>query len=169
MSEAQKIQRITHVFENAYRSEQSCLVVDGLERIIEYSAAGPRFSNAILQTVAVLLNRMPPPGKRLLVIATTAIRPMLRELIELEFTRELPVPNVTSQAELRIIFEHFALSENHLTREESEEILLSLDGRRFIVGVKKLLGIVEMAGQEMENRVNCFLEAFHSQFYQLDN
>ena len=163
MSEGQKIQKLTHVFDNAYRSEQSCLVVDGLERIIEYSAAGPRFSNAILQTVAVLMNRGPPSGKKLLVIATTAIRPMLRELIEMEFTRELCVPSVVSVAELEVVFEQYAQKEEYLSGEECEEIMGKLQGQQFVVGIKKLLGIVEMAGQEGENKVNCFMEAFESQ------
>lgn len=163
MSEAQKIQKLTHTFENAYRSEQSCLVVDGLERIIEYSAAGPRFSNAILQTVAVLLNKVPPPGRRLLVIATIGIREMLRELIELEFTRELVVPSIISTDELEKVLTDYAIPENHLTEGEAREIINSINRQQFIVGVKKLLAIIEMAGQETENRVHCFLDAFQAQ------
>ena len=42
------------------------------ERLLEYAAIGPHFSNAILQTLLVLLKRPPPPGRRLLVFGTTS-------------------------------------------------------------------------------------------------
>ncbi len=52
MSEAQKAGKITQFFEDAYKSELSCLILDDIERLVEYVKIGPRFSNVILQVRA---------------------------------------------------------------------------------------------------------------------
>jgi vesicle-fusing ATPase len=44
-----KSSQITRVFEDAYRSPLSVILVDDIERLLEYVAIGPRFSNAVLQ------------------------------------------------------------------------------------------------------------------------
>jgi vesicle-fusing ATPase len=38
----------------------------------DYVPIGPRFSNAVLQTLLVLLKRQPPPGKKLLILGTSS-------------------------------------------------------------------------------------------------
>ncbi len=40
-----KINAITKIFEDAYRSTLSCVVLDNIERLIEFIDIGPRFSN----------------------------------------------------------------------------------------------------------------------------
>ena len=46
----------------------SIIVLDDLERLLEYVPIGPRFSNTILQVLLVLLKKQPPAGRRLLVL-----------------------------------------------------------------------------------------------------
>lgn len=46
--ENQKINAIVKVFEDAYRSGFSCIILDNIERLIEFVDMGPRFSNSIL-------------------------------------------------------------------------------------------------------------------------
>ncbi|XWS18393.1 hypothetical protein CRYUN_Cryun32bG0039700 [Craigia yunnanensis] len=60
------------VFEDAYKSPLSIIILDDIERLLDYVAIGPRFSNLISQTLLVLLKRLPPKGKKLLVIGTTS-------------------------------------------------------------------------------------------------
>lgn len=36
------------IFDDAYKSPLSCVVLDNIERLIEYIDLGPRFSNPIL-------------------------------------------------------------------------------------------------------------------------
>lgn len=68
-----KINQIVKVFEDAYRSKQACIIIDNLERLLEYIDLGPRFSNDILQTFLILLKRLPKkPDSRLLIIGTTS-------------------------------------------------------------------------------------------------
>ncbi|KAF5474413.1 hypothetical protein F2P56_006314, partial [Juglans regia] len=70
--ESTKCAQIVKVFEDAYKSPLSIIILDDIERLLEYVAIGPRFSNIISQTLLVLLKRLPPKGKKLLVIGTTS-------------------------------------------------------------------------------------------------
>lgn len=40
----------------------SIVILDDIERLLEYVAIGPRFSNTILQTLLVLLKKVRSPG-----------------------------------------------------------------------------------------------------------
>ncbi|KAL6538341.1 hypothetical protein OROGR_012329 [Orobanche gracilis] len=60
LSEPTKCGQIVKVFEDAYRSPLSIIILDDIERLLEYVAIGPRFSNLISQTLLVLLKRLPP-------------------------------------------------------------------------------------------------------------
>ena len=71
-SESKRCDRIESAFDQAYKSPNSIVVLDDLERLLEYVPIGPRFSNEALQTLLVLLAKVPPNGRRLLVIATTS-------------------------------------------------------------------------------------------------
>jgi vesicle-fusing ATPase len=48
MSEGIKIQQIVKTFEDAYKSNLSLIILDDIERLIEFIHIGPRFSNLIL-------------------------------------------------------------------------------------------------------------------------
>ena len=48
-------------------------MLDDIERLLEYVAIGPRFSNAVLQTLLVLLKKQPPAGRKLFVVGTTGL------------------------------------------------------------------------------------------------
>ncbi|EEP82378.1 vesicular-fusion protein SEC18 [Uncinocarpus reesii 1704] len=79
-SEMAKIQHMSKVFNDAYKSPTSVVVMDNIERIIDWVPIGPRFSNSVLQTVMVLLRKQPPKGRRLLILATTTERSILKQL-----------------------------------------------------------------------------------------
>lgn len=51
---------IFKVFDDAYKSQLSCVVVDDIERLLDYVPIGPRFSNLVLQALLVLLKKPPP-------------------------------------------------------------------------------------------------------------
>jgi hypothetical protein len=48
------------VFEDAYKSTHSVIVIDDLERLLDYVPMGSRFSNVVLQALLVLLKKRPP-------------------------------------------------------------------------------------------------------------
>ncbi|KAG5840934.1 hypothetical protein ANANG_G00194160 [Anguilla anguilla] len=69
-SEIAKCQAIKKIFDDAYKSQLSCVVVDDIERLLDYVPIGPRFSNLVLQALLVLLKKTPPRGRKLLIIGT---------------------------------------------------------------------------------------------------
>ena len=79
-SEPAKIAAIAKVFEDAYKSDLSCIVLDDIERLIDYVRIGPRFSTPVLQALFALLKKPPPKeNSRLLVLGTTADPHFLEE------------------------------------------------------------------------------------------
>jgi vesicle-fusing ATPase len=58
-SDLGKINKIVKIFEDAYKSPLSMIVLDDIERLIEFIHIGPRFSNTVLQTILVLLKKRP--------------------------------------------------------------------------------------------------------------
>ncbi|KAI8030453.1 Vesicle-fusing ATPase [Camellia lanceoleosa] len=57
--ESSKCAQIVKVFEDAYKSPLSIIILDDIERLLEYVVIGPRFSNLISQTLMVLFKRLP--------------------------------------------------------------------------------------------------------------
>ena len=65
LSESARCARLVQVFEDAYKSVSSVIVVDDIEKLIDYAPIGPRFSNVLLQALLALLNRKPPKNHKL--------------------------------------------------------------------------------------------------------
>ena len=65
LSETARSARIVQVFEDAFKSPNSVIVVDDVEKLIDYAPIGPRFSNVLLQTLSALLNKKPPKNHKL--------------------------------------------------------------------------------------------------------
>jgi len=154
-SEGQKIAAITKIFQDSYKSPLSVIVVDNIERLLDWVPIGPRFSNGVLQALMVLMARRPPAGKRLLVIATTSIRPMLTDMQMSEvFDSELRISPVSTLSALSKILADVQLFHS---RAEHEDALSQLQIAGFgnegklNIGVKKLLSIIEMARQEPQD------------------
>ena len=126
---------------------------------------GARFSNAVLQTILVLFKRRPPKGRRLLIIATSSLRPILTDLgLAESFDSELRVPPITNLTALDHVLEELALFSSESERKRAIQMLeeagfASHRSRRgeadydskLQIGIKKLLSTVEMARQEPDN------------------
>lgn len=56
----QFVPTLFQIFDDAYKSQLSCVVVDDIERLLDYVPIGPRFSNLVLQALLVLLKKPPP-------------------------------------------------------------------------------------------------------------
>ena len=92
-TESAKCMTIRKIFDDAYRSSMSCIVVDNIERLIDYGPIGPRYSNLTLQALLVLLKKPPPRGKRLLIICTTS-----RKEVSIFFSRLKTLTTVIIEA-----------------------------------------------------------------------
>lgn len=96
-TESAKCLSIRKVFDDAYRSQLSVVVVDNIERLLDYGPIGPRYSNLTLQALLVLLKKAPPKGRKLLVICTSSRRQVLEDMEMLSaFTSILHVPNLST-------------------------------------------------------------------------
>jgi len=111
LSEARKCDAILKVFEDAYKSPLSLIILDSIENLLEYVAVGPRFSQAVLQTLLVLVKRKPPSIKsKLMIIATSSQATLLESLgITQAFNVVVPVPALTQQAQVAAVLSAFKL------------------------------------------------------------
>ncbi|CAI5972413.1 unnamed protein product, partial [Closterium sp. NIES-64] len=144
MSEPSKCSAIAKVFDDAYKSAFSIVILDDIERLFEYVSIGPRFSNLVLQSLLVLVKRLPPEGHKLYVIATTSLPEALQQAMHLSssFNTVLTVPTL-SRIETRA-----ALKE--LDVFEADDIDTAVDALHSTVEemtIKKLLMFIEMASQ----------------------
>lgn len=141
-SEAAKCAKITKIFEDSYKSPLSVIVVDDIERILEYVPVGPRFSNAILQTLLVLFKRIPPKGRKLFVIGTASRREVLQEMDFMDcFSALLPAPVIKNYSEFKSALAELKLvDDNELHKAASSFTSESIT-------IKKLIMITEMARQ----------------------
>lgn len=68
-----KINSIDKIFRDAYKSSSSLIVIDNIDRIVEYVQTGPDFNNTVLQALLTLLSKPPTnPQCKLMIIGTTS-------------------------------------------------------------------------------------------------
>ena len=148
MHDAQKCHTLFQTFSDAYRSPLSVIFIDDIERIIEYTPVGCRFSNSVLQTLLILLRKPPPvEGRRLLVIATTSISHLLEDLqLNEAFNVTLHVSCLQSPAEYKAVLS--AVDNCSLSESEVEQLSASISKP---IGIKQLLMVLEMARSNGED------------------
>ncbi|KAM3859731.1 vesicle-fusing ATPase-like [Diretmus argenteus] len=154
-SEIAKCQAIKKIFEDAYKSQLSCVVVDDIERLLDYVPIGPRFSNLVLQALLVLLKKPPPKGRKLLIIGTTSRKDVLQEMEMLDaFSTTIHIPNISRGEQLVDALELLG----SFQEKERASIAKATKGRMLSIGIKKLLMVIEMAVQmDPDYRVSKFL------------
>ncbi|SPO35363.1 probable SEC18 - vesicular-fusion protein, functional homolog of NSF [Pseudozyma flocculosa] len=174
MGDAQKINFLNKVFLDAYKSPMSIIVIDNIEKIIEWVRIGPRFSNSVLQTLAVLLNKRPPKDKRLLVLATTSNRRMLQEMEMLNaFIAEITVPSITSLQSVDHVLRQMELFGDEQAHARCMQLLanagLAQEGQ-LNIGIKKLLSEIEMARLDSDpaDRLASSLSSVHASALDVD-
>ena len=149
MNEIQKIQHLSKLFTDAYKSTLNVLILDNIELFLDWVDIGPRFSSAVLAAIKGLLAQQPPRGRPLLILATTSERTILRQL-KLAFNVQIPVPNVQTQQELaHIMQESGAFNQNDIQRAIGE-IEQSMQRKNIGVGVQQILLAIQIATQDSD-------------------
>ncbi|EEQ82788.1 hypothetical protein NCER_100455 [Vairimorpha ceranae BRL01] len=77
LSEYEKVNYIKNKFLDAYKSEESIIILDDIEGLIDFVNIGPRFSNAILQAIKIFIKE--EDKKKLFVFATSSNVEVLKE------------------------------------------------------------------------------------------
>jgi vesicle-fusing ATPase len=139
LSEVGKCNKITKIFEDSYKSPLSVIVVDDIERLLDYVPIGPRFSNAVLQTLLVLLKRMPPRGRKLLILGTSSNKNVLQDMDFMNgFNAVIRIPEVSPPDEIKSVLTHL----NVFAPSALDQISKTCTRP---VAIKKLLMVAEMA------------------------
>ncbi|KAJ4306729.1 transport between ER and Golgi ATPase protein [Collariella sp. IMI 366227] len=153
--ELAKKDHLHKIFTDAYKSPLSMLIIDNIERLIEWNPVGPRLSNAIVQALVTLLQTPPPKGHRLLILATTSQLSVVEQLdISTAFDRQIRVPAVQDTRELANVLAESGAFEGG---EEVNEVLGRLgeytNSERVGVGIKTILTTAETARLSAEPAV----------------
>lgn len=164
MSEQSRINEITNVFNNAYKSKLSLIIIDCIERLLDYVPVGPRFSNTILQTLQVCIKRIPPNNRSLLVLSTTSRRQLLDELDMADcFTAEVHIPQIHSLESVFTVLKEVKLFSDADQKLIREELSSKITNDSLIsISVKNLISFMSLASQDMENGPGRFVDSFLS-------
>lgn len=139
-SETAKCQTIAKIFQDAYKSALSIIVLDDIERLLEYVPIGARFSNAVLQTLYLCLKKE-QKGNRLLVIGTTSNLRVLEDMLLIDaFNAILHIPNIRAGSELAIVLKTLTPFTEQETNFISEQLTMD-------VPIKTIIMLTEMAKQ----------------------
>merc|ERR1740128_1633262 len=162
-TESAKCLQIRKIFDDAYRSMMSCVLVDNIERLLDYGPIGPRYSNLTLQALLVLLKKAPPKGRRLLVICTSSRKQVLDQMEMIScFTDVLHVANLSTGTHLMSILKQ----SDAFSKDDLAKLASKLSGRKASVGVKKLLGLIDMVKQtDPRSRVMKLLSKLEEEGY----
>ena len=138
--ESGKYTAIYNTFEDGYKSPSSIIILDNIERLIEYIRIGPRFSNLLLQTLTVFIKKLPPTkGKKMLIIGTTSCASQMEDLGLVEcFDRRIHIPNLTKTEIINVLG-------NYQCKEEDKEKIANLVQN---VPIKQLCFLIDRALQK---------------------
>lgn len=126
------------------------IILDDLERLIEFIHIGPRFSNPILQALLVLIKKKPPnPDRKLLIIGTTSMKSVLQEMELVDcFNVCQHVPSVRLKNEFTAVLSHYKASTEEV-RKISQALVEGADGEdgliRGGIPIKNFILSIELA------------------------
>ncbi len=75
-----KEQQLYDIFEQGYKTESFVLILDSVEKIIEYSKLGHVYNNKLLQTIYALLSKIIDPTKKITIILTSSNTKLMEQL-----------------------------------------------------------------------------------------
>lgn len=143
-NEVAKAEAIKKIFNDAYKSELSCVVVDDIESLLDYAPIGPRFSNFVLQTIKLLFKKLPPRGRRLMLIATTSERELIEELgLVNSFSKVIHVPSVSRGPEVMNVLTEL----DCFSKKDTDFLKKELENKTLTIGIKNILDIIELSKQ----------------------
>lgn len=139
--EAAKVHHIAKIFDDAYKSSVSIVVLDNIERLMDYVRIGPRFSNMVLQAIAAAVRREPPHNRKILVIGTTSCKDFLDDAdLTDQFHVRLHLPRLSRP-------EHFKAVLRSMPGWDEQGVDQATSTMEHPLGVQELLLVAEMAKQ----------------------
>jgi len=119
------------------------ILLDNIERLLEYVPIGPRFSNAILQALQILVKQIPKKeNSKLIIFATTSNIGMMEDMdFKHCWSVILKVPQLTKPDEVKKVFTEL---DGTMPPAEVEDLVKVVP---LPIPIKKLLMVIEMAKQ----------------------
>ena len=152
LSESVVCSEILNIFTNAYKSLNAAIIINDLERIIEYSKIGPRYSNMILQAILTLIKASPPKGHKLGIFITTSQKDVL-ELIGVDssyFDKEIELLPIQTFDEFIKVAESPELVIKELVITDKMDAANFLENHP--MPIKRLIQILDMCDYETEEQ-----------------
>lgn len=113
-TEMERIHELKTIYFDIDKSRASVVILDDIERLLNYVCTGPLFSNQILQTLLMLLDKRVKEGK-LCIIATTTESEFIRYLrCERNFAHMISIPLI-NETDVNRISELMDKSIDHIT------------------------------------------------------
>ncbi|KYN05274.1 PREDICTED: vesicle-fusing ATPase 2-like [Cyphomyrmex costatus] len=155
-NETAKCRYIREMFNEAYRASCSCILIDNIERLLNYCPIKQKYSTMMLQTLLVLLEKSPPPGHKLLILCTTnwtkcvddlKLIPTFNAILEVPFLSTIEhVLNILTEVNL---FSKHQMASFKAKLQEKQKVL---------IGIKNLLRLINIVREiNSSDRVDDFL------------
>lgn len=164
-TESARVAYMEKLFDDAAKSELSCVILDDLEYLMDYCRIGPRFSNAAKAVFIGNKDTELPQGHKMLIICTCHSEQFLQDVgIEDVFDWIIRVPSLTKPNQVQAALGPLAeMSGPTFTPQQTSELLEALGSLPFKMGIKKLQKLVRScANCNPDQRVRKFLEHMHS-------
>ncbi|CDU16419.1 N-ethylmaleimide-sensitive fusion protein, putative [Plasmodium yoelii] len=146
-SESGRINYINKIFEDAYKTPLSLVILDNIERLIDYTRIGPRFSNSILQAIMVLIKKKPKKeNQKILIICTTSEYQFMKDVgLVKNFYVNIQVPMLNSSIAIKNVLQN----RNKNNKDFPENEILKITESNIIksISIKNLLMIKDMASE----------------------
>lgn len=155
MNESSRIMYLQKTISDALLSKNSIVVLDSIERMIEFVPIGPRFSTSILSSIIDILNTAESTNN-LLVIGTTDTPKVLDDLgMGKYFDLKIPINTITRREQVLVVLNEAALPSFTgngaiLNVSDAQEMMLVLP-ESFSIGIKQLIQIIGFCSSAEEN------------------
>ncbi|ETO19100.1 N-ethylmaleimide-sensitive fusion protein [Reticulomyxa filosa] len=135
--------RIAKIFDDAYKSDASVVIIDDLERLIGYTV-GVRFSNPVLQTILTSIRRNPSElNRKIFVIATCTYEAIRTLQIDKVFDWVRDIPLVHSRKETETVMEQSAYGKK--CKPSIKDVCDKFPEKSSGIGISALLAMIELA------------------------
>lgn len=150
--EAGRCARLVKIFDDAEKSTNSLIILDDLEKLLDYTPVGPRFHNSVLQLIKSSISDASENAKgRLVVIATTSHLDFINYSgLGEAFLSTFEIPSV-HQSDLPTVIRHWQGLKNNIDNPEGvAQEFLSCSSR---IPIKKAFEVLKLAERFDEDGV----------------
>ncbi|CAD7960113.1 unnamed protein product [Amoebophrya sp. A120] len=156
MGELSKMNFINKVFEDAYKTDMSCVIIDDIEALMEYVPIGQRFSNVMFQGLKQLVSKKPPDGRKLFIICTTNAPEFIQNFdLAASFNYKFDVPELANEAEKAEVLKKQAGFD-----EDPKAVKECVSAAKMDLGVKRLILNAKLAKFKADTENISLVQAF---------